>query len=247
VLPHITSNTPASKLNITTWNIPKDIKLADPYFNQPAAIDMLIGADLFYELFLPNRKTKPGHPVLQDTVLRWIVSGRTPAVSNSDAKQHTFLLHENDRLEHSLNRFWEVESVEPSIMPPEQQAGEQHFITHALQRGNGRFIVSLPLKAQPNQLGTFRCSTERRQKPSEHKIHRNLMKKHEELAHREPVNSRRGRKTSYCLHHPVLKETSSATRTRIVCNAGANFSSVPQQYTVPKFHSTGTERVKQHH
>jgi hypothetical protein len=81
-------------------------------------------------------------------------------------------------------------------MPPEQQACEQHFISHTLQRSNGRFVVSLPLKAQPNQLGTSCCSTERRQKPSEHKVHCNLMKKHEELAHREPVKSCRGKKTS---------------------------------------------------
>jgi hypothetical protein len=56
------------------------------------------------------------------------------------------------------------------------------------------------------------------------------MKKYEELAHREPVNSHRWKKTSYCLHHhPVLKETSSTTRTRIVFNAGAKFSNGPQQ------------------
>jgi hypothetical protein len=241
VLPHITSNTPGSKLDITTWNIPKDIKLADPHFNQPGAIDMLIGADLFYELFLPNRKTKPGHPVLQETVLGWIVSGRTPAVNNSSAKQHTFLLRENGRLEHSLNRFREVESVEPSTMPPEQQACEQHFITHTLQRRNGRFGVRLPLKAQPNQLGTSHRSAERRQKQSEHKVHYNFMKKHEELAHREPVNSRRGRKTSYCLHHPVLKETSSTTRTRIVYNAGAKLSNGPQRHNMEFLNSIPQE------
>jgi hypothetical protein len=97
--------------------------------------------------------------------------------------------------------------MEQPTLTPEQQACEQHFIIHTLQRNNGRFVVSLPLKAQPNQLGTSRRSTERRQKPSEHKVHYNLMKKHEELAHREPVTSRRGRKTSYCLYHPVLKET----------------------------------------
>ena len=47
VLPHITSNTPTSKLDISTWRIPTNIKLADKQFNQPGAIDMLIGADLF--------------------------------------------------------------------------------------------------------------------------------------------------------------------------------------------------------
>jgi hypothetical protein len=66
-------------------------------------------------------------------------------------------------------------------------------------------LLSLPIKGEPNQLGTSHLSAERIQKQSEHKVHYNFMKKHEELAHREPVNSHRGKKTSYCLHHPVLR------------------------------------------
>ena len=66
VLPHITSNTPTSKLDISTWMIPTNIKLADEQFNLPGAIDKLIGAGL-YELLLPSRKTRIGHPVLQES------------------------------------------------------------------------------------------------------------------------------------------------------------------------------------
>jgi hypothetical protein len=45
---------------MTTWNIPKDINLADECFNQPGPIDLLIGAELFYEMLLSDRKTRPG-------------------------------------------------------------------------------------------------------------------------------------------------------------------------------------------
>jgi hypothetical protein len=47
VLPNITGTTPSSKLDIRNWKIPRDIKLADEHFDQPGAIDLLIGADLF--------------------------------------------------------------------------------------------------------------------------------------------------------------------------------------------------------
>jgi len=50
VLPNITGMTPATKLNTTDWKIPTDIKLADEHFHQPGNIDLLIGADLFYEI-----------------------------------------------------------------------------------------------------------------------------------------------------------------------------------------------------
>jgi hypothetical protein len=69
VLPHITESTPTRRLNITNWKIPTDIQLADSGFNEPGPIDILIGAELFYELLLPERRTKRGHPVLQETVL----------------------------------------------------------------------------------------------------------------------------------------------------------------------------------
>ena len=73
---------------------------------------MLIGADLFYELLLPNRRTRIGHPVLQETVLGWFISGRTPVLNNQHTHQHSFLLRENASLEQNLNRFWEVEPME---------------------------------------------------------------------------------------------------------------------------------------
>jgi len=66
-------------LDITTWKILKDIKLADEQFDQPGGIDLLIGADLFYETLRSGRRTCPGnYPVLQETVLGWTLSGQTP-------------------------------------------------------------------------------------------------------------------------------------------------------------------------
>jgi hypothetical protein len=60
VLPHVTSDTPAQYFDVTSWKIPKDINLANEHFNQPGPIDLLIGAELFYELLLPNKQTRQG-------------------------------------------------------------------------------------------------------------------------------------------------------------------------------------------
>jgi hypothetical protein len=70
ILPNINGATPFIKLNTSSWNIPKDVRLADEQFNQPGGIDLLIGADLFYEMLLRNKRTRPSkYPVLQETVL----------------------------------------------------------------------------------------------------------------------------------------------------------------------------------
>jgi hypothetical protein len=42
-------------------------------------------------------------------------SGQTPAVTTSRVTQHTFLLREDNSLEHNLNHFWEVEPLEQSL------------------------------------------------------------------------------------------------------------------------------------
>ena len=82
VLPNITGMTPVTKQDISSWKIPKDIKLADEQFHQPGGIDLLIGADLFYKMSRPGRHTRPGNfPVLQETVLGWTLAGRTPATT----------------------------------------------------------------------------------------------------------------------------------------------------------------------
>jgi hypothetical protein len=82
----------------------------------------LIGAGLFYEILRSGRRTRPGnYPILQETVLGWTLSGRTPAVITTSDTQRTFRVREDSSLDINLNRFWEAESVEPSTMTPEQQ------------------------------------------------------------------------------------------------------------------------------
>jgi len=100
ILSHITGTTPSTKLDTCTWKIPKDIKLADEQFDQPGGIDLLIGADLFYEMLQSGRRTRPGnYPILQETVLGWTHTGRTPATTTQHEPQHTFLLRKDNSLD----------------------------------------------------------------------------------------------------------------------------------------------------
>jgi hypothetical protein len=90
VLSNITGTTLSTQLDTSSWNLPKDIKLADEHFDQSGGIDILIGADVFYEILRSGRRTHPGnYPVLQETALGWTLSGRTPAVTQNEP-QRTF-------------------------------------------------------------------------------------------------------------------------------------------------------------
>jgi len=101
ILPNITGMTPATKLNTTDWKIPTDIKLADEQFHQPGNIDLLIGADLFYEISRPGRRTRPGnYPVLQETILGWTIADRTPANKAVEDAKRAFLQRETKIVKH---------------------------------------------------------------------------------------------------------------------------------------------------
>lgn len=50
VLPTITGELPQTKIHIEDWKIPMDLFLADPQFDMPKPIDLLIGSQLFWEL-----------------------------------------------------------------------------------------------------------------------------------------------------------------------------------------------------
>jgi hypothetical protein len=107
--------------------------LTDKYFNQPGDIDLLLGADLFYEMLQPGRQTRPGdYPVLQETVLGWTVAGRTPVNTRLEDVKHAFLLGAS-KMDHFINQFWETESMELSTKNPRQRQVTNIF-THTTQQ-----------------------------------------------------------------------------------------------------------------
>lgn len=55
VIPAITNNLPAQFVDISLWNIPKQCRLADPGFNYPSPIDLIIGAELSFKFFNHNK------------------------------------------------------------------------------------------------------------------------------------------------------------------------------------------------
>ena len=144
----------------------------------------------------PGRRTRPGnYPVLQETVLGWTLSCRTPAITTRHDSQPTFMLREDNRLEHSLKRSREVEPVEPSTMTTEQQVCKQQVITHTTQQDDGGSVVRLPTKMDPKYFGSSRLTVhifERRFEQELKDQYNYFMKKSKGLDHRDPVNSQEG-------------------------------------------------------
>jgi hypothetical protein len=87
-------------------NLPDDIQFADPTFHIPGRIDMLLGAELFFELLRPERRNRPGsYPVLQNTELGWVLSGKVQSSNSDDGLTHpqrSFFIREDASLDLQL-------------------------------------------------------------------------------------------------------------------------------------------------
>lgn len=76
IVPRITKMLPCVEMNRDTFKIPPNIKLADAEFYKRGSVDMLIGAEFFFD-WLESGRIELGDngPVLQNTKLGWIIAG----------------------------------------------------------------------------------------------------------------------------------------------------------------------------
>ena len=90
IFKEISGQMPSLPLNKKQFQIPHNIVLADPEFHKPADVDILIGAEFYYELLRAGKIRMPGQgAVLQETELGWIIAGRygKPRVLQKDPIQ----------------------------------------------------------------------------------------------------------------------------------------------------------------
>ncbi|KAM3956896.1 SET and MYND domain containing, class 4, member 2 [Aphomia sociella] len=96
-----------------------------PTFNKPSEIDLLIGADLFWDLLDNDRIRLPTGPCLQSS-----------------------------KLDTQLKRFWELEEVSNTnkSLTKDEHTCESVFVTTTKRDSDGRFLVRIPLRESVDHL-----------------------------------------------------------------------------------------------
>ncbi|GFS64183.1 integrase catalytic domain-containing protein [Trichonephila clavipes] len=143
-VPTITEDlVPTTKINFHLNDIP-NLKLADKNFNIPERVQMLLGAEVFYELMLPGQlKMEGSNVIFQNTVFGFVVSGSTS--SDAKGKEHCGFIQATDNLEHSIKKFWEIENVEiNSVITSELDVCKDHFKNTHSREDQGRSTVAMP-------------------------------------------------------------------------------------------------------
>ncbi|XP_022836586.1 uncharacterized protein LOC111363955, partial [Spodoptera litura] len=243
ILPSITDDVPCSSLDIKDLKIPSDLCLADPHFDTPSRVDLIIGADIFWDLLGTRRiNLGVGKPVLFETRLGWIVSG---SILNNDQVPNYFpkcnLINVNNSsqinsnavdLQNLLMRFWQLEEVghQSSVYSREEKMCEENFVKNTTRLKDGRFCVRIPLKQSQDCLGDSHhrakhclLSLERKFKsqPLFKKRYCEFMKEYINLNHMSPCSPDSQRVSFFIPHHGVERESSLTTKLRVVFNASS--------------------------
>lgn len=232
ILPAVTIPLPPQSFEISEWNLPDHVQstLADPGFNVTSDVDLLIGAETYYELIRTQPLVMPGGlPWLYDTVLGWVISGPLP----NDHYQRIPVSTMACTLSTSA---WMCPSPARRTKHEEELACERHFQETHRRQVDGRFIVELPFRMDPNCLGRSMeqalsrfLSMERKlqRDPDLSKEYKEFMKEYIDLGHMslldDPVIL--PGQYFYIPHHAVFKATSSTTKLRVVFDASMKSSS----------------------
>ncbi|XP_011858217.1 PREDICTED: uncharacterized protein LOC105555783 [Vollenhovia emeryi] len=240
VIGKITQNIPVNRLSLQELRIPEGITLADPDFDKPSHVDLLLGAEVFFELLCIGKiKIADGQPTWQKTLLGWIVSGSL-LVEPQTSKATICGLDVNEQLNENLARFWQIEHTQrQNTRTPEERIREGHFAQTYTRNSDGRFKVTLPTKqGELHKLGESRDIALRRfgvlerrleRDPQLKMVYANFIHEYLELKHMRELKSEDAawyRRPHYYLpHHCVIKEASNTTRLRVVFDASSKTTS----------------------
>lgn len=235
VLKTITKPLPDKNILGLDSKLQKEVILADPTFDTPGPIDLLIGADIYGEILLDGIKKDPQHKcVAQKSELGWIISGRltqNSKVSISRLKSHVTLAD----IDKQLKRFWEAEELHPERhRTAEEEQCEKHYEQTHKRLRNGRYEVRIPLnndKLRSVTMGDSKARAAARLVQIEKRLLRDggfsvqyhkFMNEYIQLNHMEMVKDDPMADVSrvyYMPHHSVIKEDSTTTKLRVVFDA----------------------------
>ncbi|XP_050305066.1 uncharacterized protein LOC126742465 [Anthonomus grandis grandis] len=210
VLNKITSALPMLPIEVKNIRIPSNIVLADSSFNVPTEIDILLGADIFYDLLRNGRiKMAENMPTFQKTCFGWIISGSVPSIENPNDinlgirnKQISncqIMCHFsiNERIDDQIEKFWKIEELQVApMLKKEEIECEEFFRATCKHSSDGRFMAE----------------------------YSKFMQEYRILGHMSEIPSHEidcDESVYYMPHHGVIKDDSSTTRLRVVFDASA--------------------------
>ncbi|XP_059056144.1 uncharacterized protein LOC131850012 [Achroia grisella] len=237
VLKSITRALPAQRIREQNWLHLHNLDLADPYFDTPGKVDILLSAEIYSEILKEGlRKGPRGTIIAQNTYLGWILLGRLHNEETIQSYKITTSMHLTIE-DNLLQKFWEMESdsKHEKILTEEESRCEKMYEETYTRDKSGRFIVRLPFKEAnpPCQYGSSRDIAEGRLIQLEKRFtkdsdlmkqYSHVMKEYLNLDFMEEIVEEHDRQIPtavYIPHHAVINP--KKTTVRVVMDASCKY------------------------
>ncbi|XP_063981499.1 uncharacterized protein LOC135164772 [Diachasmimorpha longicaudata] len=230
IVPQIAERIPNELFPRQLFDIPKNLKLADPQFHLPRAVDLLIASNTMLSVLSVGQiklRHKHSSIVIQKTRLGWIVAGGSEIATSSTNSPCNVV-----KLDKLIERFWVIEDFDHDpVRSRDEISCEQHYLTHTKRDVTGRYIVRLPFRDSKFNLGESRIQALKRFQALERKLsakaslrleYTRVMEEYISLGHMTLCDEIEG--GCYLPHHAVIKESSETTKVRVVFDASAKTS-----------------------
>ncbi|XP_062715075.1 uncharacterized protein LOC134291391 [Aedes albopictus] len=237
VMNKLTSTLPSQHLCLESSILTDEVQqnLADPEFNRPGPIDVVLGSDVFLLILKAGQVRNSSRvPVAQNTIFGLVVSGNQAVYTTGIQGNFSIVnLHTELDINQSLRQFWEQEEVpKPQQLTPSEQTAVAYFRSTVSRDEMGRFIVRLPFDDSKPALGESFTAAMKRLRTMERRFQRepefgkqylDFIREYQALNHMEEIPAGElnveDSKCYYLPHHAVVKAESSTTKLRVVFDA----------------------------
>ncbi|KAJ8949592.1 hypothetical protein NQ314_008174 [Rhamnusium bicolor] len=148
------SDLPTSAISTSTLLL-QNMFLADPQFNIPNSVDMLLGVDILPSIMLDGKiPGKLNEPKALNTIFGWAFTGKTQFRDSNEF--NCCLAVPNSAKDYILQKFWELENI-PNCSEENSVDvyGEHLFKTTNYRNEYGRYTIRLPFKERIGSYSTF--------------------------------------------------------------------------------------------
>ena len=180
-MPKVTEDLPRQRAS-SVKQLPhiRELQLADPHFDIPGPIDLLLSVDVFNDILLPQKINGPKEtPTAWNTELGWGIMEKYipdhPSELTSSSVCVVSVTTAEDSLSDVQTKFWQVEEPAKPVSPltTEELRIQKHYSdTYQFSPTAGRYIVSIPRRNTSLQLGESRSKALRKMRhlPSEREL-----------------------------------------------------------------------------
>lgn len=154
---------PSSELDVSRNDLNLEQPLADPIYNKPTQVHIILGVGFFAKIINSSLGTANDGTTLLDTDFGVVMMGEHFETVNTDNGMIFSAIDDTlgDKLNGMLERLWEQDKIgsdisDDSPWSEEERMVEEHFMSTYKRDQNGRFIVKIPFKENINTIGSSR-------------------------------------------------------------------------------------------